>query len=186
MEALLNRRGKCLRRPCDGVPVGCRGMIVLVAAIECFVSRNWLDFTDPVSLSWRYSASSVTTESPGCDLLCLGDSLIKHGLLPGVIEEETGRRTLNLSAARAPALLTYFFLRRALDAGARPRAIIINAKPAVLLAGPDSTRGTGRKCSRPANASSSRSSLAMVRSFWRRSWAGSCHRCARGWRFDHR
>ncbi len=118
-------------------PWGVAGMIVLVAAIECFVSRNRLDFTDPVSLSWRYSAASVTTESPGCDLLCLGDSLIKHGLLPGVIEEETGRRTLNLSAARAPALLTYFFLRRALDAGARPRAIIINAKPAVLLAGPE-------------------------------------------------
>ena len=33
--------------------------------------------------------------------------------------------------------MTYFFLRRALDAGARPRAIIINAKPAVLLAGPE-------------------------------------------------
>ena len=70
-------------------------------------------------------------------MLCLGDSLIKHGLIPGVIEEGTGRRTVNLSAARAPALLTYFLLRRALDAGARPRAIIINAKPAVLLAGPE-------------------------------------------------
>ena len=54
-----------------------------------------------------------------------------------MIEEETGRRTVNFSAARAPTLLTYFFLRRALDAGARPRAIIINAKPAVLLAGPE-------------------------------------------------
>ena len=58
------------------------------------------------------------TESPGCDLLCLGDSLIKHGLVPGVIEKRTGLRTVNLSAARAPALLTYFLLRRALDAGA--------------------------------------------------------------------
>ncbi len=119
------------------IPWGVTGMIGLIVAIECFVARNWLDFTDPVSLSWRYSAAAVETESPGCDLLCLGDSLIKHGLLPGVIDEGTGRRTVNLSAARAPALLTYFFLRRALDAGARPRAIIINAKPAVLLAGPE-------------------------------------------------
>ena len=112
-------------------------MIGLIVAIECFVARNWLDFTDPVSLSWRYSAAAVQTESRGGELLCLGDSLIKHGLLPAVIEEGTGRRTANLSAARAPTLLTYFFLRRALDAGARPRAIIINAKPAVLLAGPE-------------------------------------------------
>jgi hypothetical protein len=119
------------------IPWGAAGMIGLIVAIECFLARNWLDFTDPVSLSWRYSAAAVQTESRGCDLLCVGDSLIKHGLLPGVIEEGTGRRTANLSAARAPALLTYFFLRRALDAGARPRAIIINAKPAVLLAGPE-------------------------------------------------
>ncbi len=112
-------------------------MIGLIMAIECFVSRNWLDFSDPVSLSWRYSAATVGTESPGGDLLCLGDSLIKHGLMPEVIEKETGRRTVNLSAARAPVLLTYFLLRRALDGGARPQAIIINAKPAVLLAGPE-------------------------------------------------
>jgi hypothetical protein len=123
---------------CPGaIPWGFVGMIGLIVVIECFVGRNWLDFSDPASLSWRFSAAAVATESPGGELLCLGDSLIKHGLLPGVIENETGRRTVNLSAARAPTLLTYFFLRRALDAGARPRAIIINAKPAVLLAGPE-------------------------------------------------
>ena len=119
------------------LPWGLAGMIAMIVAIESFVTRHRIDFTDPVSLSWKYSADSVRTESQGCDLLCLGDSLIKHGLLPRMIEEGTGQRTLNLSAARAPALLTYFLLRRALDAGARPRAIIINAKPAVLLAGPD-------------------------------------------------
>ena len=75
-------------------------MIALIVVIEWFFGRNWLDFTDPVSLSWRYSAEGVATEAPGCELLCLGDSLIKHGLLPRVIEEETGRRTVNLSAAR--------------------------------------------------------------------------------------
>ena len=88
-----------LRRP-TAIPWGVVGMIGLVVMIECFVGRNWLDFTDPVSLSWRYSAEAVAKESPACDLLCLGDSLIKHGLLPAEIEEETGRRTVNLSAAR--------------------------------------------------------------------------------------
>ena len=97
------------------------------------------------------------TESPGCDLLCLGDSLIKHGLFPGVIEEETGRRTVNLSAARAPALLTYFFLRRALDAGhGRRRSSSMPSRPCCWPAR-NSTPVTGRKCSHPANASSSHS-----------------------------
>src|SRR5271163_450943 len=82
----------------NAIPWGVAGMIVLIVAIECFVARNRLDFTDPVSLSWRYSAEAVHTESPSCDLLCLGDSLIKHGLLPCVIEEATGWRTVNLSA----------------------------------------------------------------------------------------
>jgi hypothetical protein len=112
-------------------------MIVLVAAIECVIARHWLHFSDPVSLSWRYSAWAAEADAPGCELLCVGDSLIKHGLIPALIERVTGRRTANLSAARCPTLMTYFLLRRALDAGARPRAIIVNAKPAVLLANPD-------------------------------------------------
>jgi len=112
-------------------------MVVIVALIECFIGRDRLTFTDPVSLSWRYSAEVVRNGAPRYELLCLGDSLIKHGLLPSVLEKETGRRTVNLSAAREPTLFTYFLLRRALDAGAQPRAIIINAKPAVLLAGPE-------------------------------------------------
>ena len=41
----------------SAIPWGVAGMIGLIVVIECFVARNWLDFTDPVSLSWRYSAA---------------------------------------------------------------------------------------------------------------------------------
>jgi hypothetical protein len=119
------------------IPWGVVGMIGLIVVIECFVGRNWLDFSDPVSLSWRFSAEAARTDAAGSQVLCLGDSLVKHGLIPSVIEAESGLRTLNLSAARAPTLMTYFLFRRALDAGARPDAIIINAKPAVLIGGPE-------------------------------------------------
>jgi len=112
-------------------------MVGLILAIEYWVARNWLDFSDPVSLSWRFSAEAAAARAPGCDIVCLGDSLVKHGLFPAVIEQATGRRAVNLSAARGPALLSYFLFRRALDAGARPSAVIVNAKPAVLLGGPD-------------------------------------------------
>ena len=119
------------------IPFGVVGMIGLIVLIECFVGRNWLDFSDPVSLSWRFSAQAARTEAVGNQILCLGDSLVKHGLIPSVIEGESGLRTLNLSAARAPTLMTYFLLRRAIDAGSRPNVIIVNAKPAVLIGGPD-------------------------------------------------
>ena len=121
-------------QPRSVVPWGVAFMVVLIVMIEWLVTRYRLELTDPVSMSWCSSALAVKTESADCDLLCLGDSLMKHGLLPSLIERETGQRTVNLSAARAPTFLSYLLLRRALGAGARPRAIIINAKPAILMA----------------------------------------------------
>jgi hypothetical protein len=44
---------------------------------------------------------------------------------------------VNLSAAQASTLFTHSLLRRALESGARPKALVVNAKPAVLLGGPE-------------------------------------------------
>ncbi len=130
-------RGDPRNRRRAAVPWGLVGMLGLIVAIEGRVARNWLDLSDPVSLSWRFSAEAAATQAPGSDVIFLGDSLVKHGLVPTVFERATGRRAVNLSAARGPALLSYFLFRRALDAGARPSAVILNAKPAVLLGGLD-------------------------------------------------
>jgi hypothetical protein len=112
-------------------------MVGLVIAIEGTISRRALEFSDPVSLSWRYGDRAARREATGCDVLCLGDSLVKHGLVPSVMQRESGLKSVNLAAARAPALMTYFVLRRALDAGASPAAIVIETKPAVLIGGAD-------------------------------------------------
>jgi hypothetical protein len=122
-------------RKAAAFPLGLVGMLGLVIAIEGTISHRWLDFSDPVSLSWRFMERGARSESAGCDVLFLGDSLVKHGLLPSVIRRETGLRSVNLSAARAPALMTYFVLKRALESGARPSAIVIDTKPAVLIGG---------------------------------------------------
>ncbi len=110
-------------------------MIGLVLLIEGTVSRRRQELSDPVSLSWQFADRAARTESGSCDVLLLGDSLVKHGLVPSVLERESGLRNVNLSAARAPALMTYFVLRRAIDSGATPRAIVFNTKPAVLIGG---------------------------------------------------
>ncbi len=102
------------------VPWGVAGMVVLIVVIESVVARNWLDFTDPVSLSWRYSALSARSRVCEKDLLLLGDSLIKHALIPSVITGVSGARAENLGAARCPTLMTYFLLRRCLDSSTRP------------------------------------------------------------------
>ena len=112
-------------------------MAVLVVGIEWSAGRNWLDLSDPVCLSWRFADEGAREDSRDRDVLLLGDSLVKHGLIPSVLEETSGVRSVNLAAARGPALLTYFVLRRAIESGSRPRAIVIDTKPAVLIGGVD-------------------------------------------------
>ena len=41
--------------------VGGAGMVALLVVFEAFVARHWIDLTDPVSLSWRYSARAAET-----------------------------------------------------------------------------------------------------------------------------
>jgi hypothetical protein len=125
------------RQKRNAIPSGAIGMVALLIVIESIVARHWIDLTDPVSLSWRYSARAAENEARESQVLCLGDSLVKHGLVPSVFGQASGQRMANLSAAQASTLLTHSLLRRALDAGARPRALIVNAKPAVLLGGPE-------------------------------------------------
>jgi hypothetical protein len=111
-------------------------MFALVAMVEAGVARRWESVSDPVAFSWRFSAEAAGSRAKGCGVLVVGDSLAKHGLIPRVIESATGRRAYNLAAAAAPAPLTYFLLRRAVDAGARPEALVVEFKPSVLAGGP--------------------------------------------------
>lgn len=111
-------------------------MFGLVAAVELLVAWHPLDFSDPVSLNWRLSAEAARKQAPGASILYVGDSLVKHSVIPSVIEARTGRRGCNLGLARGPAPATYFLLRRALESGARPAAVVVDFKPGVLVGSP--------------------------------------------------
>jgi hypothetical protein len=123
-------------------PLGLLGMISLVWGAESCLwvhHLNWLDIT---SLTWALSGRAADRgEVVWSDVLCFGDSLLKFGLLLGVIERRTGRRAYNLgvNAGRAPG--SYFLLRRALRAGARPRAVLIDYEPNMLATPPLSPPG---------------------------------------------
>lgn len=117
-------------------PGGLLGALVLVMAFETAVVSAGPRFQDPVACCWALAAEDAQTKAPGCEVLLVGDSLVKHGLAPRVLNEVTGRRSWNLAVAAGPAPATEALLRRALDSGARPQAVVFDLKPGVLAGGP--------------------------------------------------
>jgi len=105
-------------------PTGPLGMLVLVAVIELILAGRHLDFTTVTATDWRRTGEAASTKALGRDVLCFGDSLVKFGVLPRVIEAKTGLKAFNLAINAGPMPAEYFLLRRALDAGAKPKAIV--------------------------------------------------------------
>ena len=117
------------------VPAGLLGMLAIVAAVETGVARAWESITDCGAFSWRLTADAVGTDAVNrAAVLCFGDSLAKHGLVPEVLAP--GGRAYNLASAGSPAAWTYFVLRRAVEAGATPEAVVVEFKPALLSGSP--------------------------------------------------
>jgi hypothetical protein len=118
-------------------PRGVLGMLALVAMIESFIARVDQElFTTSIAQSWRATGQAARREAKNCDILCFGDSAVKFGLSPRLIEAATGRKAYNLAPYGGPPAASYLLLRRALEGGARPSAVIIDAMPHLLAARP--------------------------------------------------
>lgn len=72
----------------------------------------------------------------GAEILCFGDSLIKLGIVPRVLENRLGWTAHNFAVLGGQAPTSYFLLRRVLERGHRPRALIINFSPLLLAMNP--------------------------------------------------
>jgi hypothetical protein len=116
------------------LPFGLVGMIGLVVAIEGALARNDHSIIPISAADWRLTRAAVSGEAMRAEVLCFGDSLVKTGVVPNVIESRLGRPVYNLAALGAPPPASFFLLRKALEAGARPRAIIYDFKASTLPA----------------------------------------------------
>ena len=108
------------------LPAGLVGMVVLVAGVEAVVNVHRADLAPVWAEDWRFSAWAAVRQAPGSDVLCFGDSLVKYGVLPRAIEAKTGLKAYNLAVNGGPIPSAYFLFKQALDAGARPRAIVVD------------------------------------------------------------
>ena len=122
-------------------PRGLVGMLVLVALVELAIGGHPRDFSTVWADDWRRTAEVALSESRDRDLLCFGDSLIKYGVLPRVIEARTGWKGYNLAVNAGTMPSEYFLLKRALGSGAKPKAIVADFF-ALMLA--DQPRGSIR------------------------------------------
>ena len=125
------------------VPRGFLGMLVLVALGEWLIARVEPAINGFEPWDWRQTgrAATASADVQRAAVLCLGDSLVKLGIQPKVLASGLGgdRSAYNLAlcAGRAPA--SYFLLRRALAAGARPEALVVDFNDSFLAEPPATT-----------------------------------------------
>jgi len=119
------------------IPWGLLGMLCLVGAGERALASRALDIDTVVALDWKETLRAATRQARASDLLCLGDSQIKVGVASRVVEAGSGLRTYNLALLGGQTPASYFLLKRALQRGARPRAIVVEFMPTLLARGRD-------------------------------------------------
>ena len=120
---MRNTSGK---RRCGPIPWGLIGMLGLILSVERAVIRHDHDLTGTVPLNWRYARYAAVSRAPDCGILCLGTSMVKFGVSSRMIAAATGKRTFNLAMSASSLPANYFVLRRAIAAGARPEAVLID------------------------------------------------------------
>jgi len=113
-------------------PWGLLGAVAAVIAVEAAVARLDLDLTPAGNIDWRQARRAAERKAPGCDLLCFGTSMVQQGVYPRVIEQRAGLRGQNLGVYAGRAPYGYYLFRRALAAGARPSAVILDVHPAFV------------------------------------------------------
>jgi hypothetical protein len=104
-------------------------MLALIAGAEWFVSRNALSFMNAAELDWMASGWATAKHGARFDILCFGDSMLKFGIAPRVLEAKLGRRVHSFALLDGKPALTYLLFRRAIAAGARPAALIVDFPP---------------------------------------------------------
>jgi hypothetical protein len=109
-------------------PWGAIGALILIVIIEGRIAAT-RKFWGEKPASWRYAAESARGPARSAEVIVLGDSMAKFGVLPAVIGARAGLSAFNLALFDGPPLASLALLEARLDQGAPPRAIVINLMP---------------------------------------------------------
>lgn len=114
------------------LPTGFLGMLAIVVAVESYLYRERETYCVPGSQDLQLAWKAAGSEALGRDVLCFGDSLMKFSMIPKVFEQRTGLTCYNMAVAGSQTPITYCLLRKALESGAKPRAIVVEFIPTLF------------------------------------------------------
>jgi hypothetical protein len=123
------RRSRC--------PLGLIGALILIIFVEIQISGHPRAVMGGSQWGYSFARRKADSEVKDCKVLCFGDSLLKQGLSPILIEAKTGLRAFNFAAGGGQAPGSYFLLRRALASGAHPSAIVVEYLPKLMSEHPN-------------------------------------------------
>src|SRR4051812_21525090 len=109
------------------VPRGFVFAALLVAVVEAGIGANPRLFRTAEGWVWRLSERDSRVTPRGPVFLFFGDSLILHGIAPEVIEQRTDTPARNFGIPGGQPIASHVLFRKAIEAGARPRAVVIGA-----------------------------------------------------------
>lgn len=122
-------------------PLGLLGTVAIVLAAESYIAARNVDLVTMYTIEWRLTAKALKKEAPKAEVLCFGTSLSRIAISPLVLEARTGRPTYNLALSGSQPYASYLMLRHALDAGAKPRAILVDFKWTSIRNKPEESAG---------------------------------------------
>ncbi len=101
-------------------------MLALVSLIEGAVAHYPVELSNYMACSWRFAAEAARGQGARSEILGFGDSRVKLGVQPRSLERRLGRPAYNLAVYGGQAPSTYFLLRRVVESGGRPKAVIVD------------------------------------------------------------
>ncbi len=114
------------------LPLGLVGMLAVVAIVESHLYGDRETYCAPGSQELQLAWKAAKYQAPKREVLCFGDSLIKLSLIPRVFEQRTGLSCYNLAVSGSQTPMSYLLLKRALDSGAKPKAILVEFMPSLF------------------------------------------------------
>ena len=118
-----------LRETLRRVPRGFLGMAILVVLCESYISRNDLKFSRLEAEDWKNSGKVASGELPMGGIFFYGDSQVKFGVSPLLLESKMGQPSHCLAIQGGQAPSSYFMLKRTLASGVSPSAIVVDFEP---------------------------------------------------------